>query len=152
MRNCTKFDKNFLPNHTENMKSIFRIFAIQAIVLYIADQIAGGLVFEDKLTGILITGAALAVATITVKPIIKILILPLTLATLGLLRFLAYAITLYIVDLALPQFQITGFHFAGFTSQYFDLPAVNFSQGPMAFIAFSLLISIITTLIHWMTK
>ncbi len=134
------------------MKRLFRIFAIETIALFTAHNLATGLVFRDELTGILTTGAALALAAMTIKPIINILILPLTIATLGLLKFIAHAVTLYIVDLALPQFQVTGFNYPGFTSQYLDIPATSFPAGPLAYLAFSLLISIITTLIHWITK
>jgi uncharacterized membrane protein YvlD (DUF360 family) len=134
------------------MKRIFRIFAVETIALFLTHKIAQGLIFQDELSGLLTAGVALAIAAITVKPIIKILILPLTIAPLGLLKFLANAITLYIVDLALPQFQVTQFSFPGLSSQYLDLPAVSFAAGPMAYLAFSLLISFISTLIHWISK
>jgi uncharacterized membrane protein YvlD (DUF360 family) len=134
------------------MKRLLRIFFLETAVLYMVHSIARGLVFEDELSGILVTGFALGAAAYLVKPLINLLILPLTIATLGLFKFLAHAVTLYIVDTALPQFSVTSFNFPGLTSQYLDLPAISFSQGPMSYLAFSLLLALISTFVHWLTK
>jgi uncharacterized membrane protein YvlD (DUF360 family) len=131
------------------MKKLLKIYATELLALYFANQIASGLVFQDKLTGLLITAAALAIATTLIRPIINILILPLSLATLGLFKFFSHAITLYLVDLALQQFSIVGFYFPGLHSQYLDLPMISFGSGPLSYIAFSVLISIITFVINW---
>lgn len=133
-------------------KKLLRHFVIEIIALYLVNTWVNGLQFNDRLSGIIITGFALALAMMLIRPVIKILILPISLATLGLFRFLAHTVTLYIVDLALPEFSITGFHFPGLTSQYLDLPALNYAEGFMAFIAFSLLLSTVTHTINWITK
>lgn len=129
------------------MKKIVRVIAREAASLYITYQIASGIAFTSELEGLIATGAALAVATYLVRPIVNILFLPLTLVTLGLFKFLTNAVTLYLVDLALPQFAIVGFHFAGFSSSIFDVPPVDFGSGPLAYIAFSVIISIISYLL-----
>jgi uncharacterized membrane protein YvlD (DUF360 family) len=129
------------------MKKIVRIFSREVVALYIITQVASGIVFENYLQGLLITGVALAIATYIVKPIVNMLLLPINLATLGLFKFLSHAITLFIVDVALTQFSVTGFHFAGLHAQYLDLPAVNFGSGPFAYIAYSLLLMLITSLL-----
>lgn len=125
---------------------------IELLGLYFASQLAQGLVFQNQLEGLLITSAALGVAMLVIKPVVNLLLLPLNLATLGLFKFLGHVITLFIVDLALTQFEIVGFHFAGFTSTYFDLPAIDFEKGPFAFLAFSLIIWVITGIINWLRK
>ncbi len=132
------------------MKRLSRIYITELLSLYFADRIASGLVFQDKITGLLITAAALAAATTLVKPIINILILPLTLATLGLMKFVSSAIMLYLVDLALNQFKIAGFYFPGLSSNYLDLPALSYGPGPLAYIAFSILISLISGFLSWL--
>jgi uncharacterized membrane protein YvlD (DUF360 family) len=129
------------------MKKIVRIFSREVVALYVCTQIASGIVFENYLTGLLITGVALAIATYVVKPIVNMLLLPINLATLGLFKFLSHAITLFIVDVALTQFAVTGFHFGGLHAQFLDLPAVNFGGGPLAYIAYSLVLMVITSLL-----
>jgi uncharacterized membrane protein YvlD (DUF360 family) len=135
------------------MKKILRLTAREIIALYLTSLVASGLLFNGKeVESLIIAGLALAGATMLVKPIINILILPITLATMGLFKFLAHTITLFIVDTALPQFEVTGFHFAGFTSPYFDLPPVNFEAGLFSYIAFSIVLYAIVSTIHWVAK
>lgn len=129
------------------MKKIIRIFSREVVALYICTQIASGIEFHNYLEGLLITGVALAIATYVVKPIVNLLLLPINLATLGLFKFLSHAITLFIVDVGLTQFAVTGFHFPGLASQYLDLPAINFGSGPVAYVAYSFILMLLTSLL-----
>lgn len=134
------------------MKKIIRIFIVEFVALYFANEIASGMTFANFLEGMVVASVALAIATRLIKPIISILLLPVTLATLGLFRFLSHAVMLYIVDTALEEFQITSFHFSGFTSTYFDLPAVSSNNAIMGYIAFSILLSFLVTILSWSLK
>jgi uncharacterized membrane protein YvlD (DUF360 family) len=134
------------------MKRFLRRFVIELFGLYAVTHIASGLVFQDQLNSFLITAAGLTVATYFIKPIVNILILPLTLATLGLLKFIGHAVTLYVVDVALDEFQVTSFNFPGFNSNYFDLPAIAFQNKILSYLAFALLLSFITSTLHWLCK
>lgn len=127
------------------MKKLVRIFSREVAALFIATSIATGIVFENYLEGLILTGIALAVATYIVKPVVNLLLLPINLATLGLFKFLSHAITLFIVDIALNQFAVTGFHFQGLVSKFLDLPAIDLSAGPMAYVAFSIIIMLVTS-------
>jgi uncharacterized membrane protein YvlD (DUF360 family) len=88
------------------MKKIVNIFAIEVASLFIATQIASGIVFQNGLEGLFVAGVALAIAAYFVRPVVNILLLPLNLVTLGLFKFIGHAVTLFIVDLALNQFLI----------------------------------------------
>jgi uncharacterized membrane protein YvlD (DUF360 family) len=134
------------------MKRILRVILIELAALYIASQIAAGLVFQNQAEGFIVTGIALGIAMYSIRPIINILLLPLTLATLGIFKVVGHTITLFIVDVALTKFEVIGFHFAGFSSQYFDLPSVNLDRGPFAYLAFSIIIWLFTGLINWVRK
>lgn len=134
------------------MKKILRIYFREIIGLYFAMEVASGLVFQNPIEDFLITALALAVATYLVKPIINILILPLTLATLGLFKFVSHAITLYIVDTAIEGFAVQNFDFPGLHNQYFDLPPVMLNQGPLSYLAFALIISVLTSVLRWVAK
>jgi uncharacterized membrane protein YvlD (DUF360 family) len=134
------------------MKKILRIILIEFAGLAVANQLATGLTFQNSVEGVLVTSVALGVAMHLIKPLINILLLPLTMATMGLFRIVGHAITLFIVDVALNQFEVVGFHFVGFSSALFDIPAINFDKGPFAYLAFSLLIWFVTGLINWIRK
>jgi len=134
------------------MRKFLRIFAIEIVALYFVNEIASGLVFQLQLEGFIITATALALASKLVRPIVNILLLPLTLATMGLFKFLSHSVTLYLVDFALDEFSVSGFHFPGLTSTYLDLPAITFESQIAAYLAFSFLISLLTGLMSWLTK
>lgn len=129
------------------MKKLVKIFSREVVALYIATQIAQGIQFENYLEGIFIAGIALAAAQYVVKPIVNMLLLPINLATLGLFRFLSHAITLFIVDVALNQFVVTSFHITGFTSKFFDMPTIDLPGGPLAYVGFSVILFVITSLL-----
>lgn len=133
------------------MKSILKHFIIDTVTLYVVSEWVDGIMFAKGTETLLITGAVLAAATLTIRPMINILILPLNLVTFGLFKWVAYAITLYLVTLVVPGFKILDFSFAGYNSYWFVIPPI-FLAGMLAFIAFSFLISFISSVIYWIFK
>lgn len=133
------------------MKKIIRYYSIETFSLWVVTQIAGGMMFENGIQTLLITGAGLTIASIFAKPIINILLLPINLVTFGLFSWLSSAVALYLVALVVPQFQIAGFFFEGFTSKWIDIPQLGF-QGLFAYVAFSFILSFITSFVHWIIK
>ena len=134
------------------MKRIIRVFVIETVILYLVSRIATGMVFEQGLRSIVIAGGALSVASMFIKPIINLLLLPLNMITFGLFRWISHAIMLFLVDLVLPEYAITGFEFGGYFSTLIEIPAITLSGGPLAYIAFSFLISFVTSIIYWLVK
>ncbi len=132
------------------MKRFIRIFVVEVVVLYFVSQIAGGLIFENGNISLVITAIALAIASLTVKPVINLLLLPLNLLTFGLFRWLGGAITLFLVDLVLNQFRIADFFLRGYKSDLIVIPSLHLPAGVLSYLAFSFLISFITTIIYWL--
>jgi len=133
------------------MKRILRHYVIDTFSLYLVSTIASGIHFEGGAKTILLAGVGVAIAMLLAKPVINILLLPINLVTFGFFRWVSSAIALYLVTLTVPGFKILGFHFAGFTSAWIDLPALSLS-GIAAYIAFSFLLSILTSFIYWLIK
>lgn len=129
------------------MKKLLHVFSREVVALFVVSQIATGLVFDNFLEGIIVTGVALAIASYVVKPVVNLLLLPVNLATLGLFRFVSHAITLFIVDIALTQFSVTSFHFVGLSSRFLDLPSLSAPQGPLSYLGFSLLLFVVVSLL-----
>ena len=129
------------------MKRLLRHFVIDTAVLYFVSQFVGGLNFNGGVATIFLTGAVLAVVTMLVKPLINILLLPLNLITFGLFKWIAHALSLYIVTLVVSDFSINGFHFAGFDSYWFSIPSLNLT-GVLAVVAFSFLISFASSALY----
>lgn len=133
------------------MRTLIKHFIIDTISLYLISLSVTGIVFEKGLETLFLAGFVLMLATTIVKPIINILILPINLVTFGLFKWVAYAITLYIVTLVVPGFKLLEFVFSGFNSYWVSIPAISLT-GTLAFIAFSFLISFISSIVYWIFK
>ena len=133
------------------MKNIFKHYVVDTVSLYLISQAVSGIVFENGIKSLLLAGLGIVLTSFLVKPIINLLLLPINLLTFGFFRWISSAITLYIVTLIVPGFKIYNFVFSGFTSSWIDIPLLTFIQ-PLSFIAFSFLITFITSIIYWLIK
>ncbi len=131
------------------IKKILRHFIVNTFILYIVSQIASGLYFEKGIETVIIAGAGLTVASLLAKPIINLLLLPINLITFNLFKWVSSAIALYLVTLVVDGFKITGFVFAGLTSQWLDIPSINLG-GFLAYVAFSFIFSLFASFIYWL--
>lgn len=133
------------------MKFLLRHYTVDTVSLYLASQVASGLIFEGGIKTILLAGVGLMAATLVVKPLINLLILPLNLITFGLFKWVSSAVALYLVTLVVPGFKIAGFAFAGLPTKWIDIPGFSFS-GILSYVAFSFLLSLLTSFIYWLIK
>ena len=83
-------------------------------------------------------------------PILKILLLPLNLLTLGLFAWITNVLALYALTTVISDFQLIPFTFSGFNYNGFMLPQYELSPFLVA-IAASFLIGIITQFLQWLT-
>ena len=134
------------------MRRIIRHFSVEIFSLYVASVFATGLYFESGIETLLLTGVGLTVASFLAKPVINILLLPLNLVTFGLFKWISGSIVLYLVTLIIPGFAITGFYFEGLVSKWLDLPSFGLGAGPLSYVAFSFILSLITTVIYQLIK
>lgn len=133
------------------MKTIIRHYVLETVTLYLASQMASGIVFEGGLKTLFLAGVGLTLATLIVRPLINILILPINLITFGLFKWVSSAVALYLVTLVIPGFKIVQFSYAGLSTKWIDIPGFSF-EGMLAFVAFSFLISFIASFLHWLIK
>lgn len=133
------------------MKTILKHFIIDTATLYLISLAVRGIVFQNGIETILLAGAVLALTTLIVRPILNLLLLPINLVTFGLFKWVTYAIVLYLTTVIVPGFKLMDFVFGGFSNVYFVLPPIGLS-GPLAFIAFSFLISFVSSLVYWVLK
>lgn len=133
------------------MRTIIKHFLINTVSLYLVSLTISGIGFADGIYSLLLAGAVLTVTTLIIRPIINIFLLPINLITFGLFRWVGYAITLYIVTIIVPGFKLLDFAFNGYSSYWFSIPAITLT-GILAFIAFSFLISFVSSLLHWIFK
>ena len=133
------------------MRTILKHFIINTVTLYIISQAVSGIYFAAGSYTLLLAGLVLTLTTLVIRPVINILLLPINLITFGFFKWVGYAITLYLVTLIVPGFKLLDFVFKGYNSYWFSIPALSLS-GLLAFIAFSFIISIISSIIYWIFK
>ncbi len=133
------------------MRKTVKYFAINTYSLYLTTLLAKGFVFKDGLLSFIYTGAALTIGSFLLKPIINLLLLPLNLITFGIFRWVSFAFILYLVSWIVKSFQISYFYFSGFSSKWIDIPEI-YLKGFLAYVAFSFILSLIISFIHWITN
>lgn len=133
------------------MRTLLKNFIIVTISLYLVSEFISGLVFAEGTYTLLLAGFALMLATFVVKPVLNILLLPLNLITLGLFKWVTYAITFYLVTLVVPGFRLTEFAFKAYNSYWLNIPGFTL-HGVFAFVGFSFTIYFLTSILHWIFK
>jgi putative membrane protein len=82
-------------------------------MIYLAAQVVPGIALRGKpLWPALLAGLVLALINAVVRPVIKIITLPLTLLTLGLFLFVLNAFCLWLTSAVVPGFDVHGFRAA----------------------------------------
>lgn len=132
------------------MKSLLRNTVINGVSLYSTSLILNGVKIEGGFLTYVFGGFALTLMTFILKPILKIITLPINLVTFGMFSFLINAIILYFLTLFVPQIKITSFVFQGVTLAGFVVPKVSFNAF-FAFIVASVVLSFIISFIKWLT-
>jgi len=145
-------EAKFPPCYTDLMiRGSLKHFLINSAALYLVSLTVSGMSFENGIITLFLTGIALTLTTLIVRPLINILLLPINLVTFGFFRWVGFAIALYVVTLIIPDFKIVEFAFKGLTTYWAIIPPVYLS-GILAFIAFSFVISFISSIVAWVLK
>ncbi|HBU21828.1 TPA: hypothetical protein DEB02_02700, partial [Candidatus Beckwithbacteria bacterium] len=76
------------------MRRFLRLALLNSISLFVVSAFYPGLIVTPLLTGIVYAGAVFTLINYLVKPIVKLLLLPINLVTLGLFRWLSNVLIL----------------------------------------------------------
>jgi putative membrane protein len=134
-----------------NLKKYLRSFVYNLIAIWFVAQFIKAIDYQGGYQTLLLATLALTAVNFLVKPLIKLLFLPINLITLGAFRWVVNVIALYIVTLLVPYFQIKPIDFPGFSYQGFVVPSFHLSL-IWAFIVVSFLLSIITSFLFWLKR
>jgi putative membrane protein len=93
------------------MKLILRLLLSGLAVFVTAKVLSGGVHLDSYFTALLVA-VILGVINFTIKPIIKILTLPINLITLGLFSFIINALMVMLVDYFVKGFEVQNFIWA----------------------------------------
>ena len=106
------------------MKHFIRQSLLTAFSLFIVSKFYSGLNIPQNLLNLLWAGLIISLLNQLVKPIIKLLLLPINLLTLGLFSWLANVIVLLIAVKIIPDLIITSFTFESVSYSGFLIPNI----------------------------
>lgn len=124
------------------MLSIIKEIIANLVTFLIVAALTQGINYAQNPTVLFSAAFILAIFNAFLKPILKVLTLPLNVITLGLFGWLINVFILYLVTLFVPQFQITSFTLT------LGSITVSFS-GFSAYLVIALVISLISRLVAW---
>lgn len=106
------------------MKKILKYALYLGFALVIQNEIWGNLSFNPKIETIIKVALILAIFELILKPIIKILLLPVTILTLGLIRIVINTLGLYLATFLISGFSVNSlnifnYHLSGFLAYLF---------------------------------
>lgn len=133
------------------MKSLLRNLLINTGAIWATSQILPALSVTGGVKGLLVGSLAFMLANILLVPLIKVLLLPLNLLTLGLFAWLSNVLALYLLVNILPYFKLEQYFFPGLSLSGFIIPSMSLSVFQVAIIA-SFMIGFIIHFINWLVK
>ncbi len=133
------------------MKTILRAIFLNLVTLYMVAMFYSGLAVVDKPITYLQASVVWTLLNKVVKPIIKLLLLPINLITLGLFSWVVNVITLFLLTYFIKGVSILAYTFPGYSSQGFVIPQMSFNL-IISYVITSLILSLTHLTIIWLVK
>ena len=106
------------------MRKIIVNILATAASFFTAQYFLSGIHLDATWSAYLVASLVFVIFNFILSPIIKLLLLPINLLTLGLFRWLSNVLVLYLFDLVYDGIRITGFEFAGYNSSIISLSII----------------------------
>ncbi|MBI5613962.1 phage holin family protein [Candidatus Gottesmanbacteria bacterium] len=109
------------------MRYLLKLFVFHAFALWVTTEIYAGFVIRGGWQTIFFAGLILTVLTLLVKPLLKILFIPVNLLTFGLFSWIVNVLVLYMLTVIINTVYVRPWIFMGFTFQGFVVPSTQIS-------------------------
>lgn len=131
------------------MKKPIKHVILNAVGILILSTILPGVSYNNSIATLLVAAVILGLINLLIKPLLKIVLLPINIITFGLAGWLIQVVTLYLTTLL-----VEGFTIGSFTTNSLDIfglhiPALHFS-GFWAYFGSSLVFSVISNILYWL--
>lgn len=134
------------------LRLVLKILAINFAAMYISSRLLGGVItFYGGIGTLFFVTVFISVANLLVKPLVNLLLLPIHLLTLGLSRWVANLVTLYLATIFFPGMKIHSFISARIDLVYLIIPSIHFSVFG-AFILSTLTLTCVFHLLYWILE
>lgn len=133
------------------MKKIIRYWFINLIGILLVSSIITSISFVGGWQTIGLVSLAITLFELILKPIIRILLLPINIITLGLARSLINVVGLYLTTTAIAGFKISPYVFPGGDWNGFTAPQATPSLF-LTYLVISILLNLSFSIILWIVK
>ena len=130
------------------VKKFIRSIIIICLSIYLTDQLWQNINYSQKLNIILLASLVLTIFEFILKPILKLLLLPITILTLGLLKLVINTLGLYIAQYFIDGFNVGNISFISKTFLGVRLPDIRLNNF-FAYLITSLTINIVY---NWLSQ
>lgn len=133
------------------MKHIVRVYLFNVFALWLTSQIFPTLLLAHGWQTVLFGAVVLSGLMLIVKPLLKILFIPINILTFGLLSWFVNVIVIYLLTIFVPEITINSWVFPGASWAGFVIPSLHLTNFT-ALIATSFLITFITDVLHYVSE
>lgn len=131
------------------MKTLLRYFLINLVSLYLTTRFLPGLTFTGGIKSLTVGALAFMLINFILVPLLKILLLPLNLLTVGLFAWLVNVLALYALTTIVSDFVLKPYYFPGALILGINVPPLGLTTFWVAVVA-SFMIGIITHFLQWL--
>lgn len=133
------------------MKTLLRLVAINVLALFLLPYLVPGVSIEGGLVTLLFAGFVFTLMMYVLKPIINVISLPFNLMTMGIFSIFTNALILYLLTVFVTGIMIHSFTYHRTEIAGFIIPSIHLST-LFAFLAASVVLSVIVTAIKWLIE
>lgn len=133
------------------MKVFLRHVLINWLVLYLTDLVYPGFIIGHDLKTLITAAIIWLLLNKIVKPIIKLLLLPINLITLNLFAWVISLLTLFLLQMLVTEIQITSYDFPGTSFEGFVIPSMSFGIF-LSYLITSTLLNAFHSFIMWLIR
>ena len=133
------------------MKVLLRHILVNLLVIYLTDLLYPGFSILHDTRTLLSAAIIWLLLNKVVKPIIKLLLLPINLITLNLFSWAIGLITLFLLQLIVKGVSLTAYNFPGFSAQGFVFPAAYLTPF-LSYVITSCLLNFLHGFVFWLIR
>ncbi len=132
------------------MRYFLRMFMFHTMSLWIVSQLFAGLVIDGGWQVLLTAGFILTLLMLLVAPVLRILFIPITFLTLGLLGWLVNVVVVYLLTILVPGIAVRPWTIPAYSTGGFSAPETILSY-PVALTIITLALTVVTHGLRWAT-
>src|ERR1035437_2912398 len=130
------------------IKFLLKRIAIYSFSLWLLHRILPGVSIKAGLFTIVIAGIVLTILVLIVKPVLKLLSLPLNIITLGAFSIIIHTFILYLLTYFISEITIKAFRFSGVAMIGISIPAMSINTLG-AFFVVAVVLSMVSSILFW---